>query len=160
MGAFQVKADDQIAERASAAIEQYRANHDLANRGDALAQLLPLLERAAVEGGADPEAEKMLGHIKSLTAALEVEAQALATRVATARATERAAVADELENVKKAFATARDEANALRAEKDDLLHRVMDLKSENVKQAEEIEKLRDQLAAALDLRARVEQQNN
>lgn len=157
MGAFQVKAEDEIAERASAAIETYRANHDLANRGDALRQLLPLLERAAVEGGADPEAEKMLAQVKSLTAAIEVEAQALATRVVTAKATERAAVAEELESVKKAFATARDEANGLRTEKDDLLHRVMDLQSQNVKQAEEIEKLRNQLAAALDLRARVEQ---
>lgn len=159
MGAFQVKAADEIAERASAAIEKYRANHDLANRGDALAQLVPLLERAAVEGGTDPQAEKMLGHIKSLTAALEVEAQALATRVATAKATERAAVADELDRVKKAYTLARDEGNALRAERDQLLKELGEDKTELANQRDEIRKLRDQLAAALDLRARVEQNN-
>ena len=157
MGAFQVKADDQIADRASAAIEQYRANHQLANRGDALAELLPLLERAAVAGGTDPEAEKMLGQLKSLTAAIEVEAQALATRVTTARAAERAAAAADLDNAQQVAQAAKEEADRYREYAGELEQSLEDVKAALTERDAEIRQLKDQLNAVLGLKQQVEQ---
>lgn len=157
MGAFQVKADDQIADRASAAIEQYRVNHQLANRGDALAQLLPLLERAAVAGGADPEAEKMLGQLKSLSAAMEVEWQGLANRVTTARATERAAVAADLDNAQQVAQAAKEEADRYREHSEELEQRLEDAEAVIADRDAEIKQLKDMLNAALGLKQQVEQ---
>lgn len=157
MGAFQVKADDQIADRASAAIEQYRANHQLANRGDALAELLPLLERAAVTGGTDPEAEKMLGQVKSLTAAIEVEVQALATRVTTARAAERSAAAADLDNAQQVAQAAKEEADRYREQAEELEQDLENAKAVIAEREAEIQQLKDMLNAALGLKQQVEQ---
>lgn len=152
MGAFQVKADDQIADRASAAIEQYRVNHQLANRGDALAQLVPMLERAAVTGGTDPEAEKMLGQLKSLTAAIEVEAQALATRVTTARAAERAAAAADLDNAEQVAQAATEQANRLRDELDTVKEQLAEVERERDAALAKADEIKDQLNAVLGLK--------
>lgn len=152
MGAFQVKADDQIAERASAAIEQYRTNHQLANRGDALAELLPLLERAAVAGGTDAEAEKLLGQLKSLTAAIEVEAQALATRVTTARAAERAAAAADLDNAEQVAQAATEQANRLRDELDTVKEQLAEVERERDAALAKADEIKDQLNAVLGLK--------
>lgn len=152
MGAFQVKADDQIADRASAAIEQYRVNHQLANRGDALAQLVPMLERAAVTGGTDPEAEKMLGQLKSLTAAIEVEAQALATRVTTARAAERAAAAADLDNAEQVAQAATEQANRLRDELDTVKEQLAEVERERDAALAQADEIKDQLNAVLGLK--------
>lgn len=152
MGAFQVKADDQIAERASAAIEQYRTNHQLANRGDALAELLPLLERAAVAGGTDAEAEKLLGQLKSLTAAIEVEAQALATRVTTARAAERAAAAADLDNAEQVAQAATEQANRLRDELDTVKEQLAEVERERDAALAQADEIKDQLNAVLGLK--------
>lgn len=158
MGAFQVKAEDEIAERASAAIEQYRVNHQLANRGDALAQLLPMLERAAVAGGTDAEAEKMLGQVKSLTAAIEVEVQALATRVTTARAAERAAAAADLDNAEQVASAATEQATRLREENDQLKEQMAELKDELAAAIARADGLTAQLNAVLGLKEQAGQQ--
>lgn len=158
MGAFQVKADDQIADRASAAIEQYRVNHQLANRGDALAQLVPMLERAAVAGGADPEAEKMIAQVKSMTASIEVEVQALATRVTTARAAERAAAAADLDNAQQVAQAATEQATRLREENDQLKEQMAELKDELAAAIARADGLTAQLNAVLGLKEQAGQQ--
>lgn len=157
MGAFQVKAEDEIADRASAAIEQYRVNHQLANRGDALAELLPLLERAAVAGGTDPEAEKMIAQVKSMTASIEVEVQALATRVTTARAAERAAVAADLDNAEQVAQAAKEQADRYREQAEELEQRLENAKAEFTALRAENDQLKDMLNAALGLKQQVEQ---
>ena len=157
MGAFQVKAEDEVADRASAAIEQYRANHDLANRGDALKQLLPLLERAAVEGGADPEAEKMIAQVKSMTASIEVEVQALATRVTTARAAERAAAAADLDNAEQVAQAATEQANRLRDELDTVKEQMAEIERERDDALAQVSDLTARLDAALGLKHQLEQ---
>lgn len=156
MGAFQIKADDAVADRASAAVEQYRVNHQLANRGDALAQLVPLLERAAAAGGADAEAENHLAQVRSLAAAIEVEAQALATRVATAKATERAAVQADLDNAEQVAQAAKEQSDRFRADLDAKQAELDAARGELVEREAEAEQLRAQLNAVLGLKQEAE----